>query len=306
MDKARSLLVSLLVFASACGGSSAAHSDGGGTTIQTGPTSLAFAGDPEGLWWDAASSKLYIADQESNTIVTWTDAGGFVTLSTLPGGAQGAEGLGQLVLMTDGNVLVVNFGYGTNGAIYLVTPDGTAVAVSGLDPTFRRLGLTQAADGTLYEGYFVKNASGSGQVGSVAKLTLTQAGSAWSGTETPVVTGLGKPAGVLAQGDDLYITDQATSDFIVVPVASLPTSAAPVVASNLDVDLLSAGPSGTFFTGSSMGDLNQLTAAGTETSFASGYMNPRGSAYDATNHRVFFGNHIQSVGQNQLVIVPAP
>jgi hypothetical protein len=180
------------------------------------------------------------------------------------------------------------------------------VAVTGLDPTFRRLGLTLAADGTLYDSYFVKASSASNPVGSVAQLTLTQTSSGWTGTETPVVTGLGKPVGVLAASGNLYITDQQTNDFIVVPIASLPTATPPVVGSNLALDLISAGPNGTFFTGSSTGALNQLTAAGAETAFVSGYANPRGSAYDAVNDRVFFGNHIQSGGQNQLVIVPGP
>jgi hypothetical protein len=282
-----------------------AHGDSGGT-VQRGPVSLTFSGDPEGLWWDAPSSTLYVADQENNQVLTWTDSNGFKTFSTLPGGAQAAEDLGQIVLTPQGNLLVIVFGFGTNGTIDVVSPAGSATAVTGLNATYRRLGLTQAEDGTLYESYFVKETSASNPVGSIAQVTLTSSGGGWTGTETPVVTGLGKPVGVLATGGNLYITDQQTNDFYSVPISSLPNSNPTVLGSNLALDLISLGPNGVFFTGSSAGDLNELTATGQESVFVSGYANPRGSAYDAANTRVFFGNHIQSGGQNQLVIVPGP
>jgi len=280
--------------------------DAAQVAVQRGPVSLSLSGDPEGLWWDAASSTLYIADQENNQILTWTDAAGFKTWSVLPGGAQGGEDLGQIVLTPQGNLVVIVFGFGTNGAIDIVAPDGTAAVISGLDPTFRRLGLTQASDGTLYESYFSKASEASNAQGYVARLTLTSSGTGWSGTETTVVSGLGKPVGVLASGSSLYITDQATNDFYAVPIASLPSTTPVVLGSNLALDLISQGPNGSFFTGSSTGDLEELTAAGAETVFVSGYANPRGSAYDAAHDRVFFGNHITSSGNNQLVIVPGP
>jgi hypothetical protein len=296
----------------ACGSKSPEGTDGGpdagnsaDSGIQRGPVSLPFAGDPEGLWWDAPSSTLYMADQETNQVLAWTDAKGIQTLGALPGGVQSGVGLGQLVLTPQGFLAVIVFGFGTNGAIDLMFLDGGSTAVSGLDPTFRRLGLGQDSSGALYESYFVKNGGGA-PVGSIAQLSLSFVDGGWAGTETPVVTGLGKPVGVLAQGGNLYITDQATNDFLVVPVSSLPNSSPPVVASGLNLDLISAGPNGTFFTGSSNGNLNQLSASGTETAFASGYNSPRGSAYDVTHNRVFFGNHIQSGGTNQLVIVPGP
>jgi hypothetical protein len=303
----QTLWVVVALGALACGKGQGA-SDGGNDAgedagVQRGPVSLSFAGDPEGLWWDAPSSTLFVADQENNQILTWTDAKGFQVLGTLPGGAQNGEDLGQVLLTSQGYLAVVIFGFGTNGDINLMFLDGGSSAVSGLDPTFRRLGLGQDSSGTLYESYFVKGATA---VGSVAQVSLSFVDGGWTGTETPVVTGLGKPVGVLSQSGNLYITDQQTGDFVVAPVSSLPTSSAPVLASGLNLDLLSAGPNGTFFTGSSNGDLNQLTAAGSETAFTSGYANPRGSAYDAVNNRVFFGNHIQSGGMNQLVIIPGP
>jgi hypothetical protein len=284
------------------GGGNDGGSDAG---VQRGPVSLSFAGDPEGLWWDAPTSTLYVADQENNQLLTWTDAKGFQVLGTLPGGAQNGEDLGQVVLTQQGYLAVVIFGFGTNGDINLMFLDGGSSAVAGLDPTFRRLGLWQDSNGTLYESYFVKNGGGA-RVGSVGQVSLSFVDGGWTGTETPVVTGLAEPVGVVAQSGNLYITDQQTGDFIVAPISSLPTSSAPVVASGLTLDLLAPGPNGTFFTGASNGVLNQLTAAGSQTAFASGYANPRGSAYDAVNNRVFFGNHIQSGGMNQLVIVPGP
>jgi hypothetical protein len=305
----RTLCVLGMMAAVACG-KSEGNADGGSdagsdASVQRGPISVSFAGDPEGLWWDAPSSTLYIADQENNQVLTWTDAKGIQTLGALPGGVQSGQDLGQLVLTPQGFLAVIVFGFGTNGDIDLVFLDGGSAAVSGLDPTFRRLGLGQDSSGTLYESYFVKN-GGAAPVGSLAQVSLSYVDGGWAGTETSVITGLGKPVGVVATSGNLYITDQGTGDFLVVPVSSLPTSSAPVAASGLNLDLLSIGPDDTFFSGSSNGDLNRLTTAGASTAFASGYTNPRGSAYDAVNNRVFFGNHIQSGGMNQLVIVPGP
>ena len=70
--------------------------------------------------------------------------------------------------------------------------------------------------------------------------------------------------------------------------------------------MISAGPAGIFFTGSTTGVLNEIDTSGNETAFVSGYDEPRGSAYDAVNNRIFFGDHIQSTGSNNLVIVPGP
>lgn len=179
--------------------------------------------------------------------------------------------------------------------------------MGGLDPSFRRLGLGQAEDGTLYEGYFVKNGSAGTAVGTVGSVTLSVGpDGGWVGTEVPLLTGLEKPVGVVPMNGNLYVTDQGSSDFVVVPIASLPTSTPQVLASGYALDLLSQGPNGLFFTGSSVGDLYALTADGGVEVLATGYANPRGSAYDSVNNRVFFGNHIQSGGTNQLVIVPGP
>ena len=58
--------------------------------------------------------------------------------------------------MPDGTIVTVEFGCGTAGAVVYVSPDGGTGTVPGLDVTKRRLGLTLASDGTLYDSYFYK------------------------------------------------------------------------------------------------------------------------------------------------------
>ena len=89
----------------------------------------------------------------------------------------------------DGKILVTRFGFGTVGDIVYVAADETTGTAPNLDPMRRRIGLTIASNGALYDSYFVETATG--QLGSVAKLDL-------AGAEVDFITGLKKPVGVLA------------------------------------------------------------------------------------------------------------
>ena len=68
-----------------------------GHAVDRGPTNTPLDADPNGLYWDATSNTLYIADQEGNQILTWTDAGGFgaaIALTSAPAGQTELGGLG--------------------------------------------------------------------------------------------------------------------------------------------------------------------------------------------------------------------
>src|SRR5262249_34948107 len=159
--------------------SASTSSGNAGMKVDRGPTSVALDGDPNGLFWDAETGTLYIADVDNNRVLAWTDAGGIQLVAELPPAPQNGPGLGQIVLTKDGKLVVTRFGYGTAGDIVYVAPDKSTGKVPGLDTLKRRIGLTIASDGTLYDTYFVKTASG--QLGAVAKVDL-------SGGETDVVT----------------------------------------------------------------------------------------------------------------------
>ena len=274
------------------GGSSSSASGGdAGPAADRGPTSLTVDGDPNGLFWDDATDTLYIADSDNNRVLTWTDAARFASLADLPKAPQDGPGLGQLVKTADGTLVVVRFGFGTVGDVVFVEPGGTTGTVPNLDPQKRRIGLTVAPDGTLFDGYFVKSATS--DYGAVARLDL-------KGTEIDVIQGLDKPIGVLAIGGSLYVTDQGKGTVLVSPLG-MPDK--DVVLAMLDEpDLLCPGPNGSIYTGGA--DIRQITADGTVTTFASGFSSVRGVAYDPTHRRVFASNHSLTGGPNKLEIRP--
>lgn len=248
--------------------------------VDRGPTSIALDADPNGLWWDAASSTLYIADDNGNRILQWSENAGVSVAATLPEAPPDSAGLGQVVKTADGTLVIPRFGGGTAGDVVFVDANGNGGKVPGLDVIRRRIGLTIGPDGTLYDAYFV---SINGQkIGAIARLDL-------SGSEVDVITGLEKPVGVLALGFDLIASDQQTGTIVKAPISE-PQKVA-VVAQLDGPDLLCAGPNGSFFTGGKTGSVRQVFGDGKFSDFAAGLQEVRGVAYDAENKRLFVADH---------------
>jgi DNA-binding beta-propeller fold protein YncE len=273
--------------------SGASSSTGAVVQVDRGPTAIPLDGDPNGLWWDSATATLYIADDNNNRILQWTDGGGIALVAELPNAPPNGAGLGQLVKTKDGKILVTRFGFGTVGDIVYVAADKTTGTVPNLDPMRRRIGLTIVSDGSLYDSYFVKTATG--QLGAVAKLDL-------AGTEVDFITGLKKPVGVLASGPDLFVSDQATGTVTKTPIVT--PKQLTVLAQVDGPDLLCEGPDGSFFTGGTTGDVRQITSDGKLSTFAGGFLQIRGVAYDAVNKRVFAAEHDPVGSMNAIHILP--
>jgi hypothetical protein len=263
------------------GGAAGGGAGGAGVMADRGPTTIPMTGqDPNGLLWDAASATLFIADDQNNQILTWRDGVGVTKYSDLPPGPPDGAGLGQLVRAADGTVYVTRFGYGSAGGVVFARADGSKGEIPGLDVTRRRIGLTLAPDGSLYDCYFVKGASG--QQGAVARLGL-------DGAEPDVVTGLTKPVGVLVVGSSIYASDQAKGQILTAPLAS-PSNLA-IFATLPSADLLTAGPEGSLYTGSTDGKVYRVDANGAIATSFSGFQAVRGTAYDPANHRLFISDH---------------
>jgi len=204
---ARPLLAAFaaLTLLAACGdgGMSETGSTGGGggaaPAVDRGPTSIALDADPNGLFWDEAEATLYIADDNGNRILKWTDAGGVALAAELPAAPPDGPGLGQVIKTSDGTLVVTRFGFGTSGAVVFVKKDGTSGVVPGLDTTRRRLGLSVAEDGKIDDAFFVS--LNGVKLGSIAELDL-------AGSEVEIVTGIKKPVGVLALGGKLVFSEQ--------------------------------------------------------------------------------------------------
>jgi sugar lactone lactonase YvrE len=257
--------------------------------------SVPLDGDPNGVYWDGASSTLFIADDGNNRVVTYRDGEGISKYADLPAAPANGPGLGQLVKLADGSILVTRFGFGTTGDVVQVKADKTSAVIPNLDPEKRRIGITVTTDGTIYDAYFAKK--GTGQVGAVALLTL-------AGTETDVITGLSKAVGVLATADTLFVDDQALGQLLEAPLSS--PSSVTTVADLPSADLLCLGPNGSIFSGGADGNVRAIDANGTVTVFATGFVGARGVAYDATNHRLFVADHTGVPGKSTIEIRPVP
>ncbi len=256
--------------------------DSGGTSgVERGPERLTVDGDPNGLFWADDEQTLYLADDNGNRILSWTDADGFGLVSDLPSAAPQGAGLGQLVRLEDGTFVVTRFGYGTAGDVVFVPPAGPPEVVPDLDVERRRIGLTVTNEGVLYDSWFVRLSTGD-RVGAVGLLSL-------DGVETEVIDGLVKPVGVLAIGEELFVSDQDLGQILRAPLDDLASYT--VFAEVEGPDLLAEGPEGSVLVGSTTGSVYQVAATGNVSVLSSGYQQVRGVAYDPTNERVFIVDH---------------
>ncbi|RYZ40763.1 MAG: hypothetical protein EOO71_14755 [Myxococcaceae bacterium] len=248
--------------------------------VERGPKTIDVDGDPNGLWWDAESATLFMADDENNRVLRYRDGEGISLVADLPVTSADSPGLGALARLADGTLVVVRFGGGTAGDVVYVRPDGISAVVPNLRPERRRIGITVTADGQLLDGYFVRNSNVN--VGSVARLTL-------EGTEQEVVGALQKPVGVLAVGDTLFISDQLAGKVYRSPLSN-PSQLVPF-ATLSSPDLLAQGPGDTLLTGSRDGTVLSIRPSGEVSVLAGGFQQPHGIAYDAKNKRIFVADH---------------
>src|SRR5262245_14876146 len=130
----RSLSYSLLVVLVACGGSKQSSVDAPSVDSTPaidaadprGPKTIELPGGANALMWDAAASKLYLTDNNANSLLSYTDANGIQTVGTWPTG--GMISLGDLVKRSDGSILCANFGFGSTGTIFAMAANGTSSA----------------------------------------------------------------------------------------------------------------------------------------------------------------------------------
>lgn len=253
--------------------------DAGRLPVDRGPSLIPIDGDPNGLFL-LTDGSLLIADDDGNRILRYRDGAGVSLVGNLPMAPDQGPGLGQVIARPDGTIVVPRFGFGTQGDVAVLAPDGTPFTVPGLDRTRRRIGMAVGPGDLLYGTYFVNQAGT--RVGAVVALELT-------GREVEVVGGFQKPVGVLVVGDTLYVADQDQRRIFKAPLSS-PT-AMTVHATPDSADLLSAGPDGSLYTGGRDGKVYQIAASGAVTVFQAGLQEVRGTAYDPVHRRLFVVDH---------------
>lgn len=260
-----------------------------------GPSTVVLSGSANALAWDAATGTLLLTDNTTNSLVSWSDAGGAVTVGPFPPQTAGSS-LGDLVKRGDGTILTANFGFGTQGSILAIDAGKRASVVAGLDVTRRRIGLAQAPDGTLYDCYFVGGGMMS-QTGGVAKVELSGAAGAATATETEIAgasttAGFKKVVGLVATDTAVFVSDQTQKKIFKIAV---PGHAVTEVATVPAADLLALLPNGDLLTGGGT-DVLRITPGGTVSTVFTGFEQVRGLAYDAQLKRLFIVEHSLTVG----------
>ena len=251
---------------------------------------LALPGDANGLYWDAGEHALYLTDATHDTLVEWTDAKGFGEVASLPQASK--LELGGLTRLPDGTFAITSFGFGTDGAVFVVSPGYHVSTVPALDKTRRRIGITRAPDGTLYDAYFVVD--GHQHSGGVAKLDLATG-------ETDVVTkGLAKAVGVAANAAGLFVSDQESNAIYAVQGGDVK----PLATGLASADLLTVLPDGSLITGGKSGAVVRIARDGSATQIAAGFEQVRGTAYDPAGKRLFVVEHSKASSNHTLHILP--
>ncbi|WP_374407498.1 hypothetical protein [Hydrogenophaga sp.] len=242
---------------------------------------------PNGLWWDPSEQQLYLTDDVGNRLVVWRDGALTGRSLTLPPAPASGAGLGQLAREPGGRWWVTRFGFGKDGSVLTISPDGAPLALSGLSPQRRRIAVQVVDAGRVLIGWFVKDIAG-----GVSLLTLGKDGQA---TEADVVEGLVKPAGVVLAGDHLLVADQGTGRLLSFPwrpqTSGRPqdASAGRVVARwdpDAGIDLMVADSRGTLYIGARAGFLDAVSSTGEVRRLVSGLQPLRGVALDEAGRRL--------------------
>jgi sugar lactone lactonase YvrE len=296
------VLVLVAGLAAACNGTSAAtQSELAGRPPPAADTTaarrntavrIALPGDATGIAWDDRAGALLVTDDTHHALARldgehWRDFARFPPVAH--------ASLGGLVRLPDGRFVTPSFGFGSDGGVFLIQPDGATRALPGLDTTRRRSAVARGDDGTLYVGYFVVE-PGKAQAGGVARLDL-------AGRESDVIGGLGKPVGLAVARDTLYVADEDRGALLAYSLVD-PALGARVVVSLPGAHLLTLLPGGDLVTGGRRGEVYRVTPAGRLTVIADGFEHVRGTAYDAAGKRLFVIEHSAASSRHILHILP--
>jgi sugar lactone lactonase YvrE len=245
-------------------------------------------GGANGLYWDSADHALYFADDVQTSLMRWAPKDGFTVVAPLPAGKSSYGGVTRL---KDGTFLIASFGFGTDGAVLAVDAKHAVTSVPNLDKLRRRVGITSAPDGTIYDVYFIVN--GHDHTGGLAKLDIA------TGETDVTMPNLVKPVGVAATANGVYVSDQETN-----VIYALRGGAISTFASNLQsADLLTVLPDGSLVTGGKTGVVQKVGLDGRVTVVAQGYDQVRGTAYDPDTKRLFVVDHSKDLPHKLHVVI---
>jgi hypothetical protein len=261
----------------------------GGVPVE--PQRIAVNAQPNGVAIRQADGAVFITDDLTHGVLSAADGRTFTPYAAIPTVPGQPASLSQLAFADAHTLLVERFGFGTASALFAVTSPETVVALPGPDPSRRRLGLAIAGPGLVLSSWFVKQGSEAPQ-GGVSLLTWD------SGTRTAVerdlLTGLGKPVGVVVAGDTVFVSDQANNVIVKASLAALLASphalallpGATVTRVNAP-DLLAIDSNGTLYTPCNKTELCRIASNGAVSIVASDFQDARGVAVDASHNLLY-------------------
>jgi hypothetical protein len=266
-------------------------------------TVITLNGGANALWWDAATSTLFLTDNNADALISWTPANGLQTVATLPAETAGVS-LGGIVKQADGSFLVMNFGFGSQAMLFQVT-GSTSTALTGLPQSPKHIGLAADSAGVLYDNYFTGKSKTA--TSGVALVTVTST----TATETEIAgpstnAGFKKLVGIVATPTAVFVSDQGEKAIFKI---AIPGYALTTVANGLQsADQLLLMPNGDLLTGGGP-NITRVTQAGTISTVAvpTGvtFSDVEGMAYDSTGHRLFVIDHSKAPGTSDtLHVIP--
>jgi sugar lactone lactonase YvrE len=258
---------------------------------------------PNGVAVRPADGTVFLTDDKTNSILSSAAGGAFEPFAALPAASGQPSGLSQIALSASGALLVERFGFGSAAAIFEVQGPHSVQALSGIDPSRRRLGLIAIGENKLLSSWFVKTADTPAS-GGVSLITYDPATHA--ALERDVLTGLGKPVGMATRGDTLFVADQARNVILRASLTRLPgpLEAGPVA--HIDSpDLMAIDSDGALYTHCNKTGLCRIAPDATVSVIANDFQDARGVAIDPARHLLYVVDRAHAAsGTSALRVFP--
>ncbi|MBN3766111.1 hypothetical protein [Burkholderia sp. Ac-20365] len=260
---------------------------------------------PNGVAVDT-NGAIYLTDDAKSNVLRSSDGRAFAPYAAIAQQSGQGISLSQLSFDNDGNLLVVRFGFGSASAVFAVKSAEGATMLSGPNPARRRLGIAAIGAHQALSTWFVKEGSAPAS-GGVSLLTYdTSAGRA---TERDLITGMGKPVGVVVSGDTVFVSDQARSVIVRASLASLMAAAQPVTVGDTfakieNPDLMVGDGRGALYTHCKSTSVCKISSDGSVNEIATDFHDARGVAVDSARHRVYVVDRAAAGGTSYMRILP--
>ncbi|MFP3555349.1 hypothetical protein SB861_32220 [Paraburkholderia sp. SIMBA_049] len=261
---------------------------------------------PNGVAVDASDGAVYLTDDAKSSVLRSSDGHTFAPYASIPQPSDLGISLSQLTFDDARNLLAVRFGFGSASAVFDVKGADGAIMLAGPNPARRRLGIAAIGSEQALSTWFVKegNAPATGGVS-----LLTYDATAGCATERDLITGMGKPVGVVVSGDTVFVSDQARNVIVRASLANWLQSAQPVAVADTfakidNPDLMAGDGHGALYTHCKSASLCKVAPDGSVNEIATDFHDARGVAVDPARHRLYVVDRAAAGGTSYLRILP--